>query len=209
MPEFAFQFNYGYHFDAAKLSVLLRDHAVDALGVTHMLANLTEVEFSSSGEITALTLDNGTSLSGMCSSTARAEGTFIGEAMGVPRSLWVTCYPMIVRLPPRCPIATLTPQIALLASTAQASGWIWDIGLQSRRGGRVRPKRCHFSEDEAVSSVLDYVKHWDEGVDWGQLNVRVIPFDASRRRQAWVKNCVAVGLSGLYRTAGGVLDCLD
>ena len=63
MPEFAFQFNYGYHFDAAKLSVLLRDHAVDALGVTHMLANLTEVEFSS-GAITALTLDNGTSLSG-------------------------------------------------------------------------------------------------------------------------------------------------
>ena len=43
--------------------------------------------------------------------------------------------------------------------------------------------------------MLDYVKHSDDGVDVGQLNVRVIPFEASRRSQAWVKNCVAVGLS--------------
>jgi hypothetical protein len=54
---------------------------------------------------------------------------------------------------------------------------------------------AHVSEDEAVNSVLDYVKQSDDGVDVGQLNIRVIPFDASRRRQAWVKNCVAVGLS--------------
>ena len=99
-------------------------------------------------------------------------------------------------------IATQVPysnpdaQIASVTrSTAQASGWIWDIGLQSRRGVGYVHSAAHISEDEAVSSVLDYVKHSDDDVDLGQLNVRVIPFDASRRRQAWVKNCVAVGLS--------------
>ena len=64
VPEFAFQYNYGYHFDAAKLSLLLRALAVKALGVAHLLANLTGVERSASGAITALNLDNGASLEG-------------------------------------------------------------------------------------------------------------------------------------------------
>jgi hypothetical protein len=72
---------------------------------------------------------------------------------------------------------------------------MWDIGLQSRRGVGYVHSAAHISEDEAANTVLDYVKQSDDGVDVGQLNVRVIPFEASRRSQAWVNNCVAVGLS--------------
>ena len=197
VPEFAFQFNYGYHFDAAKLSQLLHEHAVGALGVRHLLANLTGVEFSGSGAITALTLDDGTSLAGdVFVDCSGQRGLLIGEALGVPSISMGHVLPNDRAIATQVPYSDPGAQIASVTrSTAQTSGWIWDIGLQSRRGVGYVHSAAHISEDEAVSSVLDYVKHSDEGVDVGQLNVRVIPFEASRRRQAWVKNCVAVGLS--------------
>ena len=84
VPEFAFQFNYGYHFDAAKLSQLLCDHAVGALGVNHLLANLAGVERGVSGAINALTLDNGTSVTGdLFVDCSGQRGLLIGEAMGM------------------------------------------------------------------------------------------------------------------------------
>ena len=197
VPEFAFQFNYGYHFDAAKLSQLLSEHAVGALGVKHLLANLTGVECTGSGEITALKLDNGTSLSGdFFVDCSGQRALLIGEAMGVPTISMAHVLPNDRAIATQVPYSDPAAQIASVTrSTAQTSGWIWDISLQSRRGVGYVHSAAHISEDEAVSSVLDYVKHSDDGVDVGQLNVRVIPFDASRRSQAWVKNCVAVGLS--------------
>jgi flavin-dependent dehydrogenase len=198
VPEFAFQFNYGYHFDAAKLSELLRDHAVGALGIKHLFANLTGVERADSGAISALALDNGTALAGdFFVDCSGQRGLLIGEAMGVPMRSMSHVLPNDRAVATQVPYSDPNAQIASVTrSTAQASGWMWDIGLQSRRGVGYVHSAAHISEDEAVSTVLDYVKHSDNGVDVGQLNVRVIPFEASRRTQAWVKNCVAVGLSG-------------
>jgi flavin-dependent dehydrogenase len=197
VPEFAFQFNYGYHFDAAKLSQLLCDHAVGALGVNHLLANLAGVERGVSGAITALTLDNGTSLTGdLFVDCSGQRGLLIGEAMGMSTISMGHVLPNDRAVATQAPYSDPSAQIASVTrSTAQAAGWMWDIGLQSRRGVGYVHSSAHVSEDEAVNSVLDYVKQSDDGVDVGQLNIRVIPFDASRRRQAWVKNCVAVGLS--------------
>ena len=197
VPEFAFQFNYGYHFDAAKLSQLLREHAVKALGVTHLLANLIGVERSASGAITALTLDSSAALKGdLFVDCSGQRGLLIGEAMGVPMKSMSHVLPNDRAVATQVPYSDADAQIASVTrSTAQASGWVWDIGLQSRRGVGYVHSSAHISEDEAVSSVLDYVKHSDDGVDVGQLDVRVIPFNPARREKAWVKNCVAIGLA--------------
>lgn len=197
VPEFAFQFNYGYHFDAAKLSQLLRDHTVKALGVVHLLANLTGVERCASNAITAITLDNGASLEAdLFVDCSGQRGLLIGEAMGVPMKSMRHVLPNDRAVATQVPYSDPGAQIASVTrSTAQTAGWIWDIGLQSRRGVGYVHSSAHISEDEAVSSVLDYVKHSDDAIDVGQLDVRVIPFNAARREQAWVRNCVAIGLA--------------
>jgi len=83
-------------------------------------------------------------------------------------------------------------------STAQKNGWIWDIGLQSRRGvGYVYSSR-HTTADAALGELQAYV-----GEEHRSLQPREIKIHAGHRRTFWKGNCVAVGL------AGGFLEPLE
>ncbi len=83
-------------------------------------------------------------------------------------------------------------------STAQKAGWIWDIGLPTRRGiGYVYSSR-HSSEDAAQQELARYVGPAIEG-----LSVRKIPIRSGHRETFWKNNCVAVGL------AAGFLEPLE
>jgi tryptophan halogenase len=83
-------------------------------------------------------------------------------------------------------------------STAQSAGWIWDIGLPSRRGvGHVYSSR-HISDDEAERELRDYI-----GPAARDLTVRKIPIRGGHRETFWKGNCVAVGL------ASGFLEPLE
>ena len=53
-PEFAGQAAYGYHLDAYKFSDLLKHHAIDNLGVEHLMAHIEDVALSSDGAIDSL-----------------------------------------------------------------------------------------------------------------------------------------------------------
>jgi hypothetical protein len=136
VPEFAFQFNYGYHFDAAKLSELVRDHAVGVLGVNHLFANLTGVERGASGAITELILDTGTSLAGdVFVDCSGQRGLLIGEAMGVPTISMGHVLPNDRAVATQVPYSDPGAQIASVTrSTAQAAGW-----PPVPAGGRLRP----------------------------------------------------------------------
>jgi tryptophan 7-halogenase len=94
-----------------------------------------------------------------------------------------------------------TPDAALAShtiATAQTAGWIWDIGLPTRRGvGYVYSTR-HASDDEAHETLLRYI-----GPRHRHLEPRKIPIRAGHRETFWKNNCVAVGL------AGGFLEPLE
>ena len=75
-------------------------------------------------------------------------------------------------------------------STGQRAGWIWDIGLQHRRGvGHVYSER-HTTKQQAEDDLARYV-----GPQIDDLSVRHIPIKSGHRKVFWHKNCVAVGLS--------------
>jgi tryptophan 7-halogenase len=88
------------------------------------------------------------------------------------------------------PIASVT------CATATNSGWIWDIGLQTRRGVGHVYSGAHMSEPEALVTLRDYIRKVSPQTDLDRLGFRKIRFEPGYRRKFWVGNCVAVGLSG-------------
>src|SRR5262249_30517922 len=91
-----------------------------------------------------------------------------------------------------------TPIASQTISVAQSSGWIWDIGLPTRRGiGHVYSSR-HISDEDAERELRDYV-----GPAAKNLPVRKIGIRGGHRETFWKRNCVAVGL------AAGFLEPLE
>jgi tryptophan 7-halogenase len=76
-------------------------------------------------------------------------------------------------------------------SIARKAGWIWDIGLQSRRGVGYVFSSSHTTTEAALTELRAYVgdRHRD-------LQPREIKIAAGHRQTFWKGNCVAVGLSG-------------
>jgi hypothetical protein len=87
-------------------------------------------------------------------------------------------------------------------STAQDSGWIWDIGLPTRRGvGHVYSSR-HGNEEQARENLLAYISQTSD-CDLTNLTIRKINFEPGIRETFWQNNCVAVGM------AAGFLEPLE
>jgi tryptophan halogenase len=76
-------------------------------------------------------------------------------------------------------------------STAQEAGWIWDIGLQKRRGAGYVYSSRHTTDDRAEEVFRRYLGSAGEG-----LKALHIKFETGYRPEHWRKNCVAVGLAG-------------
>ncbi|WP_375278793.1 tryptophan 7-halogenase, partial [Pseudoalteromonas marina] len=73
---------------------------------------------------------------------------------------------------------------------AQEAGWIWDIGLQHRRGVGYVYSSKYSSEAQAREKLKAYV-----GDKIESLTIRKIPIKSGHRSHFWQNNCVAVGLS--------------
>jgi hypothetical protein len=85
------------------------------------------------------------------------------------------------------PIASVT------RSTALSSGWVWDIGLTTRRGVGYVFSSAHLSDAAALEELKRYLAA--KGDATAALSFRKIDINAGYRQEYWRRNCVAVGLS--------------
>lgn len=203
--EFAGTANYAYHLDAGKFTAFLTKHCTEKLGVHHVLADVNRVESFDNGDIKALHTEQGVIVEGdLFVDCTGFKSMLLGEHYKVP---FIPCDDVLfidralaVHVPydtPQSPIASHT------ISTAQDAGWIWDIGLQSRRGvGHVYSSR-HQNKDEAYARLDTYVRQTSSlnGID--DINVKDITIQSGHRQRFWQNNCVAVGL------AAGFLEPLE
>jgi hypothetical protein len=84
------------------------------------------------------------------------------------------------------PIASQT------SSTAQSAGWIWDIGLPTRRGiGHVYAS-AYISDDQAEAELRAYIVQTGGPQDSRAAQAE---FQPGYRENFWHRNCVAIGLS--------------
>ena len=194
---YSFNVNYAYHLDAGRFTEILRDHAVHKLQVQHLVANMTGVVAAENGDINALQLDRlaaGTDLLAGdlfvdCTGhrSLLLEGHYQVASQSIKQCLFNDTA-IAVQVPYSSPDADIAP---VTLASAQSAGWVWDIGLQSRRGIGHVFSSSHQTEDEAMQTLLNYL-----GDDFSNdLTFRTLKFEPSWRKTFWVNNCVAVGLS--------------
>lgn len=190
--EFEAITNYAYHLDAGKFAVFLKNHACEKLNVNHLIADVSHAKLSANGDIESLALDQGQEIAGdFFVDCTGFRALLIGDAMGVAfeecNDVLFCDTALAVQVPYESeisPIATHT------ISTAQSAGWIWDIGLPTRRGvGHVYSSQ-HISDENAERELLRYL-----GDASSDLSPRKITFRSGHRKTFWKNNCVAIGMS--------------
>ena len=216
-PEYAGFANYAYHLNAAKFADLLMRHATAALGVAHLKANVTGVLMDGRGDIAHVETDRcGRLAADFFVDCTGFASKLLGGALGVPfidrGDTLLADSAVVAQAPYPAPDAPI-PSYTIAA--ARAAGWIWDIGLASRRGTGYVYSSKHVSHEDAEAELRAYLA--DTGGDGaggggaggkkgaagagsggegaGEIPLRRISFKVGYREQFWCRNCAAIGLA--------------
>lgn len=196
MPPYAGALNYGYHLDAGKFAALLARQATTRLGVTLRSATVEGVDGADNGDVAALRLDDGSTLSAdlFIDCTGHA-ALLIGGHCGVE---WIDLSHISFNdraLALQVPVQSASAIAAQTVGTAHRAGWLWDIALPARRGiGCVYASR--FLSDAGAEEILfDYVREHLPQADLAALTPRKLAFRTGHRARFWQGNCLAIGLS--------------
>ncbi len=194
-PEYAAVANYGYHFDAGKFGQFLRKHCTEQLGVKHLLDHVVGIQCHDNGDIAALqTKAHGAVAGDLFVDCTGMQSLLLAQHYGVA---WVsqkhvlfndTALALQIPYPhENSPIASQT------ISTAQSSGWVWDIGLPTRRGVGHVYSSSHTTDDAAEQALRVYIEK--SAGPQETASPRKLSFQPGYRDKFWHKNCVAIGLS--------------
>jgi len=194
-PEFAAVANYGYHLDAGKFGAFLRRHCVEKLGVRHVADHVTAVESHVNGDIAGLrTREHGLLAGDLFVDCTGMQSLLLGRHYGVPlrsqKHVLFNDAALAVQVPyarEDAPVASQT------TATAQSHGWIWDIGLPTRRGVGHVYSSAHASDEEAAAALRAYLRA--TGCAGDLPEPRKLSFQPGWRERFWHRNCVAIGLS--------------
>ena len=180
--------SYAYHLDAGLYAAFLR-RACEARGVVRVEGRIAEVEQDgASGAVAALKLDDG----------RRVEGDLFIDCTGfggllIERTLQAGFEDWSRWLPTDRAVAAQTaatgPAAPYTRAIAHGAGWRWRIPLQHRVGNGLVYASAFMDDEAARAELVASVE--------GELltEPRVIRYQTGRRREAWRKNVVALGLS--------------
>lgn len=192
--------NYGYHLDAGKFAQLLKEHSIEKLGVKHIVGNVTHVNQDAHANITGVVTDSaGLIEAEFFVDCSGFKSLLLGGALKVPfiakNDILFADTALAMQVPYQDPQQAIACQTI---STAQEAGWIWDIGLQHRRGVGYVYSSQYSSEEQARATLKKYV-----GPQSANISIRKISFQTGHREIFWKNNCVAIGL------ASGFLEPLE
>ncbi len=187
---------YALHFDAASFARYLRGFA-QARGVTRIEGAVRRVSLHpDSGLVESVTLESGESIAAdLFVDCSGFSGLLIEAALGTGYedwSQWLPCDRAIVVHSE--PAAAPAPYTLV---TARDAGWQWRIPLQHRNGNGYVYSSAFIANDSAEATLLANL----DGPPLGApMSLRFTP---GRRRKAWSRNVVALGL------AAGFLEPLE
>lgn len=194
-PEYEAVANYAYHLNAGKFSEFLKQHCVEKLGVQYICDHVVGVNSAPNGDISSLKTAKCGDLAGdLFVDCTGFKSLLLGEHFQVPFIEKSDVLFVDRALAVQVPSGESDDIASHTISTAQRAGWIWDIGLQSRRGvGHVYSTR-YTSDEQAAEDLKSYLKATGRN-DLENLSFREIKIHSGHRKIFWKNNCVAVGLS--------------
>ncbi|HET7817400.1 MAG TPA: tryptophan halogenase family protein [Sphingomicrobium sp.] len=187
--------NYAFHFDASLYAAFLRGHS-ERQGVTRHEGKVRDVRLRDDGFVEAVRLADGLELEAdLFIDCSGFRGVLIEQALGCGYedwSRWLPCDRAVA-----VPCAAAEAPLPYTRATAWNAGWQWRIPLQHRTGTGYVYSSKHVTDDEAAATAV-------AGTGAESLaDPRFIRFTAGRRRKAWSRNVVALGL------ASGFLEPLE
>ncbi|WP_404337347.1 tryptophan halogenase family protein [Sphingomonas sp. MMS12-HWE2-04] len=179
---------HAYHFDAALYAAFLRDYA-EQRGVARREGKIVDVALrGSDGHVERVLLEDGSRLAAdLFIDCSGFRGLLIEDALHTGYEDWTHWLPCDRAL--AVPTANIGPLTPYTRATARAAGWQWRIPLQHRTGNGYVYSSAHISDDEAAATLLANL----EGEPLA--DPRPLRFTTGRRKRAWNRNVVAIGLS--------------
>ena len=186
---------FAYHLDAGLFAEMLRDICVGR-GVEHIRDDVVDIEQDEDGFITALVLkEQDRHPVELVIDCTGFRGVLINGALGEPfvdySNYLANDRAAAVQIPHPDP-QKVEP---LTRSTALGAGWVWRVPLFNRIGTGYVFSSAHRSDDAACDELLAHLRE-TRGPAAEGAEPRIIPIRVGRTRRPWVKNCVAIGLSG-------------
>jgi len=185
-PEY--EFNYAYHFDASLYAAYLRRYS-EHLGVRRLEGKVVDVVLDPvSGFVQAVQVAGARRIEGELFIDASGfRGLLIEQALATGYEEWGHWLPCDRAI--AVPSANTGPPDPFTRSTARSAGWQWRIPLQHRTGnGHVYSSRYQ-DPPEAERILLKNVAGETLAAP------RHLSFVTGRRKLAWNRNVVALGLS--------------
>src|SRR5688572_29874676 len=186
---------WAFHFDASLYAAYLSRFA-QGMGVRRVDARISGVLQGAAGEVRALKLDDGRELAAdLFIDCTGFRGLLIEQALQTGYDDWSHWLPCDrAQAVPSSSVSPLTPYTR---ATALEAGWQWRIPLQHRTGnGHVYSSA--FTSDQRARELL--LANLDAPA---LAEPRLIRFTTGRRKLAWNRNVVCLGL------AGGFLEPLE
>lgn len=184
-------FPYAYHLDAGLFATYMTTYATN-LGVEHLRDDVTGVNLDERGFVKSLTLkENGDWPVELVVDCTGFRGLVIKEALGEPFEPYAEHLLCDKALAIQVPHEEGAKLESYTGSTGLNAGWSWRVPLYSRVGTGYVFSSAFASDDEAITEFRRYLDLPEDYPD-----PRVIPMRIGRSRRSWVKNCVAIGLSG-------------
>jgi len=179
--------NFAYHMNATAYAAYLRQKSEKA-GVKRIEGRIKHVQNDEAGNISSLLLEDGEPvLVDVFIDCTGFRGLLIGDNLDVGYEDWSHW------LAADSAIAVQTQAVEAprpyTRAIAHSAGWQWRIPLQNRVGNGIVYASQFLSDDEAQDTLLANLT--------GQTitEPRQLRFKTGRRKKAWHKNCIAIGLS--------------
>tara|TARA_B110000503_G_scaffold28131_1_gene44950 strand:- start:27172 stop:28635 length:1464 start_codon:yes stop_codon:yes gene_type:complete len=177
-----------FHFDTNKLNIFFHKIAEER-GIKVVDDIINQVDLDEQGNVASLVGSTGTKYISDFYADASGFNRVISSKLGVK---WIDCKD---QLPMNSAIAFPTGYKKDIPShtiaRACSSGWMWRIPTQDRFGNGYVFCDDFITEEGAIKEAQQYI---DEPINVGKK----IKFSAGYVDKFWHKNCVSIGLSGMF-----------